>query len=132
MTHSLWCSLLSSPEDGVIGPLWYLVRTSRTYVGFQESPDSVLEYRGAVLGDTKMLMLPDILGLSLTPYSRPGLEFFPIYRDMGLHEGSFPLQATNEKSNSPVFEEFGSKHRRGNFFGFFFFFPLCVQVKHTE
>lgn len=78
MTHSLWCSLLSLlPEDGVIGPLWYLVRTSRTYVGFKESPDSVLEYRGAVLGDTGMLMLPDILGLSLTPYSRPGLEFSP-------------------------------------------------------
>lgn len=97
MTHSLWCSLLSLlPGDGVIGPLWYLVRTSRTCVGFKESPHSVLEYRGAVLGDTGMLMLPDILGLPLTPYSRPGLEFFPIYRDMGLHEGSFPLQATND------------------------------------
>lgn len=37
------------------------MRTSRTDVGFKGSPNSVLEYRGAVLGDTAMLMLPDIL-----------------------------------------------------------------------
>lgn len=62
MTLSLRCSLLSFlPEDGVTRPLWYLVRTSRTNVGFKGSPNSVLEYREAVLGDTAMLMLPDIL-----------------------------------------------------------------------